>query len=149
MKKIKNIREKIIDRDVKKAYDKYQMYLLELDVYEDYIKENGPNKINMFRLLSMYKKSGIEVKDKKNIEERFKKFSDIVMKLKQENPEIDLSDISTQKNREIVSDIIYETQNDKNFKTSDLNLVAVIENFSLYVAVGQVNSNLIDIRNSS
>lgn len=149
MKKIKNIRDKIKDSDVKKAYDKYQMYLLELRVYENYIQENGSDKINMFRLLSLYKKSGIEVKDKKNIEKRFKKFSDIVMKSKQKNPDIDLSDISTQENREIVSDIIYETQNDENFKTADLNAVAVIENFSLYVAVGQVNNNIIDIQRSS
>ncbi len=145
MKKIKNIREKIIDSDVKKAYDKYQIYLAELGVYESYIKENRLDKINMFRLLGLYKKSGIEVKDKKNIEERFKKFSDIVIAIKQKNPDIDLRDISTQKNREMVSDIIYETQNDENFKTADLNAVAVIENFSLYIAIGQVNSKLIDI----
>lgn len=149
MKKIKNIREKIIDSDVKKAYDKYQIYLAELGVYENYIRENGSNKINIFRLLSLYKKSGIEVKDKKNIEERFRKFSDIVIAIKQKNPDIDLRDISTQKNREMVSDIIYETQNDENFKTADLNAVAVIENFSLYIAIGQVNNKLMDIRKCS
>ena len=149
MKKIKNIREKIIDSDVKKAYDKYQIYLAELGVYESYIKENRLDKINMFRLLGLYKKSGIEVKDKKNIEERFKKFSDIVIVIKQKNPDIDLRDISTQKNREMVSDIIYETQNDENFKTADLNAVAVIENFSLYIAIGQVNNKLMDIRKCS
>ena len=33
MKKIKNIRNKIQDSDVKKAYDKYQIYLLELGIY--------------------------------------------------------------------------------------------------------------------
>lgn len=148
MKKIKNIRNKIQDSDVKKAYDKYQMYLLELGIYEKYIEENGTDKINMFRLLSLYKKSGIEVKDKKNIEERFRKFSDIVVKAKQRKPDIDLSDISTQENREIVSDIIYETQNDENFKTADLNAVAVIENFSLYVAIGQIDNKVMDVKRS-
>lgn len=148
MKKIKNIRNKIQDSDVKKAYDKYQIYLLELGIYEKYIKENGSDKINMFRLLSLYKKSGIEVKDKKNIEERFRKFSGIIIKSKQKDPDIDLSDISTQENREIVSDIIYETQNDENFKTADLNAVAVIENFSLYVAIGQIDNKVIDVKRS-
>ncbi len=148
MKKIKNIRNRIQDSDVKKAYDKYQNYLLELAIYEKYIKENGTDKINMFRLLSLYKKSGIEVKEKKNIEDRFRKFSDIIMKSKQKNPDIDLSDISTQENREIVSDIIYETQNDENFKTADLNAVAVIENFALYVAIGQVDNKAMDVERS-
>ena len=149
MKKIKVARERILDWRVQKAYDKYQKYLLELDVYQNYIIQNGSNKINMFRLLSLYKKSGIEVKDKKNIESRFREFSDIIEEIKQENPDIDLTDISTQSNRKIVSDIIYQIQNDRNFKTADLDAVAVIENYSLYAAVFEVNNNRIDVRYSS
>lgn len=149
MRKIKDIRDKIKDNDVKRAYDKYQIYLLELGIYEKYINENGSDKINIFRLLSLYKKNGIKVKDKKNIGKRFKKFSDVVIKSKQKNPDVNLTDISTQKNREIVSDIIYETQNDEKFKTADLNAVAVIENFCLYAAVGLVDNNVTDIQRGS
>lgn len=146
MKKIKNARERIIDSEVKKAYDKYKKYLSELAVYEQYIQENGPDKISKFKLLSLYIANGIEGKGKKNIEEKFRKFRDTIAEIKQKEPDIDLTDISTQKNRRIVSDIISETQNDENFKPADLAAVAVIENFVLYTAVGQVNDHIMAAR---
>lgn len=148
MKKIKNARERILDSQVQKAYDKYKIYLTELSIYETYIQENSLERINLFRLLNLYKKNGIEIKDRKNIESRFEKLRDIVESVKQKNPDIDLSDISTQKNREIVSNIIYETQKDSRFKTADLNAVAVIENFALYVAVEQIKDNTMEMRKS-
>lgn len=145
MRKIKNARDRIMDEEDKKAYDKYKTYLSELDVYDEYTQKNSVDKIGgIFRLASLYKKNGIEVKNKKSLVERFKKFSSTIIAIKQENPEVDLRDIGTQKGRKIVSDIICETQNDKKFKEADLDAVAVIENFSLYVALEQVNEKIKD-----
>ena len=142
MRKIKNARDRIIDEEDRKAYDKYKTYLSELSIYEEYTQKNSVDKIGgIFRLVSLYKKNGIEVKNRKSLVERFKKFSSTIMRIKQENPDLDLRDIGTQKGRKIVSDVICETQNDKKIKEADLDAVAVIENFSLYVALGQVNEN--------
>ena len=144
MKKIKNIKERITDDDVLIAYGKYRRYLLELGIYEEYHKDNrlsGLDKMNILKLASLYKKSGIVVKSKNELETRFGAFCSTMETIKQKNPEASLRDISTQDGRNIVSDAIYETQKDKRFKSADLEPVAIIENFALYVALEQVKEN--------
>ena len=144
MKPIGNPRNRIKDEQARKAYDQYKTYLAELSIYEEYSQKNALDIMNPFKLARLYKENGIETKDKKSRAERFRKFSSLVEKMKQKDPDIDLTDIGTHKGREIVSDIIYETQGDKDFKAADLSPVAVVEYFSLYVAVGQVNEGTFD-----
>ena len=140
MIKIKNVQNRITDNEIEKAYNQFQRYLLELTIYEEYTKGNNKvGKVNMFRLLSLYKKKGIEIEDKKDLRKRFEDFSLKIEKIKQENPNIDLKDIRTQNGRDIVSDVISETQHDKKFLPANLDGVAVIENFALYVAIAQLN----------
>lgn len=110
MIKIKNVQNRITDNEIEKAYNQFQRYLLELTIYEEYTKGNNKvGKVNMFRLLSLYKKKGIEIEDKKDLRKRFEDFSLKIEKIKQENPNIDLKDIRTQNGRDIVSDVISET----------------------------------------
>ncbi len=108
MKKIKNARDRITDKDVQKAYDKYKNYLLELQVYEAY--GDKANKINIFKLASLYKRNGIDVKNKKELVARFETFCSTIETIKQKNPDVDLKNIRTQEGRNIVSDVIYETR---------------------------------------
>lgn len=141
MIKIKNVKDRITDNEVKKAYNQYQNYLLELNIYDEYIKDNRTDKLNMFKLLSLYKKNGIEIKDKKSLKEKFEIFCTTINKIKEKNPIVDLRDIRTQSGRNIISEIICETQQDKKFIPANLEAVSIIENFALYVAIGQVIEN--------
>jgi len=144
MKKIKNARDKITDNEVLRSYDKYKNYLSELQIYEEYGSASIFGKINIFKLSSLYKRSGFDVNDRKDLETRFQKFSAKVEQVKQKDPNVDLRDIRTQKGRNIVSDIIYETQNDKRIKPADLEAVSVVENFALYIALEQVDEKVKD-----
>lgn len=144
MKKIKNARDKITDNEVLRSYDKYKNYLSELQIYEEYGSASIFGKINIFKLSSLYKRSGFDVNDRKDLETRFQKFSAKVEQVKQKDPNVDLRDIRTQKGRNIVSDIIYETQNDKRIKSADLEAVSVVENFALYIALEQVDEKVKD-----
>lgn len=129
------IKERIRDEDVLKAYNRYQTYLRELDIYDKYKQENMSKK----DILELYEEAGIEEKD---VLKRFQTLISEINSVKKKNPNIDLRDIRTQTGRQAVSDIIYETQDDKDFKPSDLSDVAVIENLSLYAAVRDVNERL-------
>lgn len=131
----KKFKDRIRDKDVLKAYNRYETYLKELEIYEKYMQEMG--KVNIVKL---YHDIGIQ--DKEDIQARFQKLTSVIDNIKKENPDIDLKDIGTQEGRRAVSDIIYETQDDKEFKPSDLSDVAVIENLSLYSAVRDVNEKL-------
>jgi len=144
MKKIKNARDKITDNEVLRSYDKYKNYLSELQIYEEYGSASIFGKINIFKLSSLYKRSGFDVNDRKDLETRFQKFSAKVEQVKQKDPNVDLRDIRTQKGRNIVSDIIYEIQNDKRIKPADLEAVSVVENFALYIALEQVDEKVKD-----
>lgn len=144
MKKIKNVRDRITDDETRNNYDKYHNYLSELALYEDYSKRHSSDKINIFRLSGLYKRYGIEVENKKDLEGRFEKFRSVIEKIKQKHPEVDLKNIRTQEGRNAVSDAIYEIQADETFKSADLESVAVIENFALYVAIQQVHENMKD-----
>lgn len=128
-------KDRIRDEAVLKACNRYQTYLKELDIYEQYKQEGG--KVNIVKL---YQDIGIQ--DKEDIKNRFQKLISTIDHVKKKNPELDLREISTQEGRRTVSDIIYETQDDKEFKASDLSDVAVIENLSLYAAVRDVNEKL-------
>ena len=75
MKKIKNARDKITDNEVLRSYDKYKNYLSELQIYEEYGSASIFGKINIFKLSSLYKRSGFDVNDRKDLETRFQKFS--------------------------------------------------------------------------
>ncbi len=129
------IKERIRDKDVLKSYERYQTYLKELEIFEQ-SKQGGLSKK---KIKQLYEEAGIEDKD---IMERFQKLTSEIATIKKENPNIDLTDITTQAGRKAVSDIIYETQDDKDFKPSDLSDVSVIENLSLYAAVRDVNEKL-------
>ena len=135
MRKPVNIKDRIRDKDVLDAYSKYELYLQELDIYDKYMQENG--KVNITKA---YKDIGIN--DKKGVKERFQKLISEIDIAKKQNPQLDLRDIRTQEGRRVVSGIISETQNSKDFKPTDLSDVAVIENLALYAAVRDVNEKL-------
>lgn len=139
MRKMIDARDRIRDNEVLKSYDKYKSYLTELSIYEKSINENKSNKINIFKLARLYKDNGINTKGKKELEARFYKFSSVINKAKQDDPDLDLKDISTQKGRKSISDIISKVQDDEKIKPADLDPVSVIENFALYIAVKKVD----------
>ncbi len=135
MKKM-NIKDRIQDEETKKAYENYDTYLKELDIYTEYrAKIMNSEKINVFQLKSMFKRAGITVGSNKEMVAGFKKFISLAERARKANPEIDFKDISTQKGRKIVSDIIRESQNESEFKEVDLLDVALAENAALYTAL--------------
>lgn len=146
MKKIKDVREKIQDKEVKKIFDKYEAYMDELDIYERYTEENPSGRIYKYKLARLYREKEIEFGSKKALEERFKKFSSNVEKVKQENEGIDLHDIRTQKNRETISELINQTQKGREVKIADLDPIAIIEDFSLCVAIGSVEEKKMSVQ---
>ena len=101
-------RDQIKDEKILEAYDKYKSYLSELKVYEEC--RRGLNGVNIFKLVDLYRKNGFDVKNKKELMPRFEAFSSGIEKIKIKNPEANLTDISTQAGRDIVSSAIRETR---------------------------------------
>lgn len=135
MKKM-NIKGRIQDEDTKKAYESYETYLKELEIYTEYrARIMNSEQINTFQLKNMFKRAGITFESTKEMIAGFKKFISVAERARKADPKIDFKDISTQKGRRVVSDIIRESQNKSEFKEVDLLDVALAENAALYTAL--------------
>lgn len=146
MKKIKNVRDRIQDNEVKKVFDKYKSYTEELDIYEQYNEENPSGRIYRYKLARLYRENEVEFGSKKALEERFLNFGSKVEQVNQENEGIDLHDIRTQKNRDVISTLMSRTQKGKEVKSADLDPIAIIENYALCAAVREVDEKRMSVK---
>lgn len=146
MKKIKDVRERIQDNEVKKVFDRYEAYTKELDIYEQYYQEISSGRIYRYKLARLYREKEIEFGSKKALEERFRDFVSSVEKVKQENEGIDLHDIRTQENRDTISTLISQTQKGKEIKSADLDPIAIIEDYVLCAVIREVDEKRMSVQ---
>lgn len=123
MKEIKDVRKKFgNDSRRVKAYEKYEKYEKMLKAYNEGIKL-VPSTRNPFRTAGkIAQKAGFDP-------EEYERFCNEVDKILKKDPETNLNDLSSQKGRSVIGDIIAISQADDNFKNADLDSVAVAKYF--------------------
>lgn len=71
----------------------------------------------------------------------FKKFIQVIQKTERENPYMDLTDITSRKNRMKIGEIIGELNPDEDFVPANLDAVTIIECYGLYEAINDIQEN--------
>ncbi len=142
MKQISDIERKLKnDPNRLNAYKQYQKYEVMLREYNR-PKQTGIELVR--NLTSVFKRAGKFAEENDFTLEEYEAFCEKVEELQSENPEIKLDDLSTVEGRNVIGDIISETQNNADFKTADLESVAVAKYYGLYEAMNQAKGKTVD-----
>jgi len=133
MEEIKNIEEKLSNNtrmlNAYKNYEKYEVMLFQ------YNRSKG-NGIKLTRNLKDPVKYAANIAKKYNFtRQEYALFCEKVDKLLEENPEINLNDLSCQKGRKVIGDIISDISPNHNFKVTDLDSVAIAKYYGLCEAI--------------
>lgn len=126
------------------VYQKYQRFKKLLNVYNRY--QHTKNFTNLLKVTDpvlvldkLYRDEGLN--NEPNIDEEYRNLKKAVEQAKSENPDVDINDITSQKTRAVMSDIINQTQNKgKELIPADLDFVAVIEGYGLYKAISEIEA---------
>ena len=133
MEEIKNVKEKLQnDTRRRNAYEKYEKYEVMLFQYN---RSKG-NGIKLTRNLKDPVKYAANIAKKYNFtRQEYALFCEKVDKLLEENPEINLNDLSCQKGRKVIGDIISDVSPEQDFKIADLESVAIAKYYGLCDAI--------------
>ena len=148
---LQNLGEQKLD-EVKKAvrleklaiYQKYQYFKKFMNVYNRY--QHTKNFTNLLKVTDpavvldkLYRDEGLN--NEPNIDEDYRAFISAIEQAKSQNPDIDINDITSQKSRAVISDIINQTQpSGKELIPADLDFVAVIDGYGLYKAIAEIEN---------
>lgn len=135
MKEIKDVEQKLRNDPRRlNAYLKYQKYEAMLKQY----MQPKESKIEIVKnITAPFRRAGKIAEENNFTLEEYEAFCDKVDKLTKQNPKIKLNDLSSREGRNIIGNIISETQNDKDFKVADLSGVAIAKCYGLYNAVNE------------
>ncbi len=126
------------------TYQKYQRFKKLMNVYNRY--QHTKNFTNLLKVADpalildkLYADEGLN--NEPNIDADYRALRKAVEQAKSENPGVDINDITSQKSRAVISDIINQTQKKgKEVIPADLDFVAVIEGYGLYKAISEVQA---------
>ena len=135
MEKDRNIKERLFyNREYLETYQKYEKYT---KLLEEFNRSNLRGISYVQNLLNPAKHAK-KIAEKYNISlEEFEKFDNKVDNLTEKNPELELNDLLTQEGRNTISDIIGESI-DPDFIPTNLNIVAITENYNLCKKVDEI-----------
>lgn len=133
MEEIKNIEEKLSNNtrmlNAYKNYEKYEVMLFQ------YNRSKG-NGIKLTRNLKDPVKYAANIAKKYNFtRQEYALFCEKVDKLLEENPEINLNDLSCQEGRTVIGNIISDISPNHDFKVADLESVAIAKYYGLCEAI--------------
>lgn len=136
MKEINNVERKLKgDSRRLDAYQYYKKYEVMLTEYNR-PKQTGIELVR--NLASVFKRAGKIAEENGFTLEEYEAFCEKIEELQSDNPEIKLNDLSTAEGRNVIGNIISDTQkNIGDFKTADLDSVAVAKYYGLYKAMDE------------
>ncbi len=128
-----------IDKNID-IYHRYQRLKKMLNVYDR--QQRSKNITNLLKindptisLGNFFKIEGLDPKEDIDDYRIYKKMFDVTI---EENPEIQLADVTSKDTRNLLADIMNQLDKNKQISTKDLEFIAVIEGYGLYNAIAEI-----------
>ena len=147
MRSFEKPREKISDEKTLKALKYYEEFSDFLAIYNKLTGKTGIDfKQSINPIIYLKKQLKKDCNNGKQYEEKFQRyqdFSSLMKKAERLYAQVDLTDITSARSRNVIGGIISESnaKNDNEFVRADLDSVAVIKGYGLYKAVEEIQEN--------